>query len=493
MKRLNNYLLTHHPLLWNLRVHYIWPVILLLHLFFFIGGYSSVRFPEISGYERLYPREDTMILAILMGVLAMVGWLVLYFRNNAFKSFLPLKPGRLVAEMALIFATAFGLASIAVSSAHGKAQHIRQLSRNTDLDKEQETIALALQFLPFNLETFSRFNNADEQLAVDTVQLTTLNNTVLPVDTFSYLNFNGQTYYRGDRAPVLAVDIHKRAAGWLKAGRRDSVLRVLQNYLKLVKKYGGKYRFDPAAHVQAIFSRADFAVRYTIAGYDLSQYGEEQAAEAETAAVVPVEGEVRAPALRYAKGFAYISRENPEWGIRQVEAARYELLDWDVLVFLLYAALAVTILIFGFRLTEGRTWGIAVIGAGLLTVIIGLMIAVSRGAESALVLLLIIEAAFTTLAMIGISTGWKRRWAGVLYLWSLAGMPFVLPLIWQLLQQISQPDYDSTLSRYEPSALYDWLRASERWFVGGNLILSLALLAVFYIPLARRWQAMTEE
>src|SRR5690606_27071488 len=169
MQRLDNYLLTHYPLLWNLRIHWVWPVIIVLHLVFFSAGYVSVSLQDGLTWQTLRISGATASMAFLCGVLIGVLWLVFYFRNNAFKQFYPLPKGRLMGEFALIALTVFGMSSFAASYAGGAYGHVRALTQDTDIVREANVINLARHFIAFDKDDFRssgdcRYQNRNEDV-----------------------------------------------------------------------------------------------------------------------------------------------------------------------------------------------------------------------------------------------------------------------------------------------------------------------------------------
>lgn len=488
MKRIDSYLLTHYPLLWNLRVHLIWPAILILHGLYFFSGFTSASFPGIDYGQRIHPDGETAAFSILLSVLAGVGWLLLYFRNNALKSFYPLQRGRLVAELLLVFATCFALASVSGSFTVGKVLRLRQLTAQVNLEEDRRIVRLAEHFLPYQLADFSKFNEchgaAQYPVADDSGRL--------PTDTFSYLNYCNHSY-RGDGEYSFDTALSLTARHWLMTGQRDSVSGILKQYLQLVKKYGGQYRFDPEMHVNSIFNTPRFELRYSLSVY--KPHEENEQAVTETAVSATEDPRQQAPQLKYSERTAYVEGRNAEQALSLISQARNTNAGIFGNIVYLYTALVLTILIFSFRLTGMRTWFIAVIGAGLLTAIVGLMIAVASGGIGSLMFVIILELAFTAMAVIGQNTGWTRRWAGVMLLWSIAGMPFMLPCVWTLLRDATYPEYSISINGMVsvPSPFHTFLSTYQDEALYANVFLALILIAAFYIPLARKWQAMPEE
>ncbi len=105
LKKLNKYILTHFPLLWNTKFIPAVAIALLLNLFMLLLGVLNFSgYVELQLYT-LYMNEQTLVLlSIIVSLLFFIIWLSRYARNNAFTNFYPLKKGYLVKEFLLVLA-----------------------------------------------------------------------------------------------------------------------------------------------------------------------------------------------------------------------------------------------------------------------------------------------------------------------------------------------------------------------------------------------------
>lgn len=488
MKRLHNYLLTHHPLLWNMRVHIMLPALLLLNLLFFVAGWSSISLPESLRWSALRAGSGVVSLAILCAILAGVLWLIFYLRNNAFKSFYPLKRGHLVAEAGLILLTCLLLTTPGFFYTAGTYSRMRQLTATTDLAHEMNTANLAAHFLPFSRASFSSSNDCANRTDDDEDRTYPMSSTAVDtatmgsaVDTFSYLHFCYNEVFDKDVAGLRSArgndSIAKR---WLLAGRQDSVRRLLQEYLALCSKYGGGHRFDADRHVKEIFSRPGFPVRYEIsngayAGYETSPDGTSLPA-----------GKLRD---------TYIESGHLSEALRTIAEARQGWLDTGTIFFLLYWSLGMALLLFSFRITAVRPWFIALIGAGVWCAVFGVLGAFMGRAASGYglaFLFVFLAIGFLITATVLINRREQKRNAGVSLLWAMWSLPAIVPTICSWIEHLYAPRYYDTGSP-NVSPVYEWIRDSWPLIGYTNFVLYLLLLIVLFIPLARKWQAMPEE
>lgn len=114
--KIQKYLLLHHPLIWNIRLVPMALILLLMNILIGITGYRATHVifkythdNYIKNIESFYP------VCILISVILLIGWLVIYNRNNAFKTFYPRKPRQVYFEWLLIFSITTGIAVLPVS------------------------------------------------------------------------------------------------------------------------------------------------------------------------------------------------------------------------------------------------------------------------------------------------------------------------------------------------------------------------------------------
>jgi len=108
---LKKYLLERYPAIWNIQIVWLFPLILLAHLFFFGLGFVMLSDEAMSNYY--YYLGDNfkglpMLLNFIIIVLLLVGWLIYLFRNNAFDRFYPVSRLAIVLAFCSVFRCYFG-------------------------------------------------------------------------------------------------------------------------------------------------------------------------------------------------------------------------------------------------------------------------------------------------------------------------------------------------------------------------------------------------
>lgn len=123
IKKIQNYLLENHPLLWNTRFVPVMLIILLANVLFFIFGYLSTHTAFDDEYRYSYLDGDSVFLlyfaSIFIGILVFIGWLIYYMRNNAFRIYYPRTTGQLYLEWIICFAICAGITFIPFSMTNG--------------------------------------------------------------------------------------------------------------------------------------------------------------------------------------------------------------------------------------------------------------------------------------------------------------------------------------------------------------------------------------
>lgn len=92
-QKINQYLLTHQPLIWQTRFIQVTLVVVLLHLVFFYYGYNSVSLEVMrnnSNLENLFYTSSSILYWIICGLIIFIIWGNSLFRFNAAKNFYPI-------------------------------------------------------------------------------------------------------------------------------------------------------------------------------------------------------------------------------------------------------------------------------------------------------------------------------------------------------------------------------------------------------------------
>lgn len=490
MKRLDRYMLTHFPLVWNMQLHWVLPALLALHALFFLVGLAEPQSIMRLNYSVTHFQPVAASLAVLLGLLVVIGWLVFYLRNNAFKSFYPVRNGHLLAQFFWSLLVIFLASTISITHQAGRYQRLNAITRNVDVVKEATTTGLAHHFLPFEGSQFENYNSCDSIRVRDSLAGLPFNayNEAGPPPDRPYLNGPDTTversylHYCADPPLSYAIPtspnrfaIDSMAKRLLYGGQRQAVRATLAAYVAMVHKYGGDARLNVDAQVAEIFATPRFLVRRS----SLKQYNE---------------------TAGYSSGTReFINTHSVQEALAAIADVRRGVLQFDELLGFLYWALAATLLLFTFRITRLRTWFGAGIGMGIWLVIFAVLGALMGGDSYGLLtvffLLVIGSVIFTA---VNVSARRQKTASGFTFLWAVWSLPAVgLAMVYYIRRMLRGDEYryngQGNLIDYKPSLVAAWIDANGDLIASINFAVVLLLIALYVIPQARRWQAAPEE
>lgn len=499
-KKLNAYLITRYPLIWNTRVAFVLPLILMVQGFFYLAGYAQlVDFIDLKS-EWIFDAEEVILFSCLMTVVILLIWLVYYLRNNPLKAHYPISKGYMFGEFILLFFVFFSSATFFLTYKQGLYDQTKRLTSATDLIEEANTINLAYHFIPLESEAFRPHRSCDsikareerrekrmliyeeaqkrgEQIDYDYIDYepATYSDSDLP----NYLNYCGMTIGSLDTGKIASGEENsKRVATWLKEGRKDSVRHVLTRFQKLLDKYDASYGFDAAAVADSVFSHPNFSVGAHF--FNVYRDNEEP-------------GDEWTP-------YPHVNSYDLTSSISTIEEIREGFWDYDILLAMLYYALGAAIVLYSFRMMKVRIWFAALIGVGLWAIVLGLVFTLSNMQDKGtLYVLLFLFFVFISAAIGIIRSKGNKFISGLAYLWAIWMQLSALPMLVVIVMESYR--HDQRIINTHPgyrmeevkSPVYTWLEAHMDAIFTANLGLFLILLILVYIPLARKWQANPEE
>jgi hypothetical protein len=390
-KKIQNYLLINHPMLWNMKIVPIISFLLGFNCVFYIIGYlnGAVRFGENkSNFCLGIDDEIILFLSILISILSLIVWLVFYFKNNSLKSFYPKSNISLFKEWALLVAVSFLISIFSVSYFFGKDCRVRNYYSKIEAKKRCETLALASIFIEgsFRKNFFETIESGDSTISV-------------PV---KFLDFKGKKYdinslYNKDIEHFSFFDAEKdsincnRVYSWLEKNQKDSVQNLFKNYLKIAKEHNLKSSLTAEKWLEMVYDHPNFNTYKNISKKDkeyysgtenINEYVNENRKEAvinpkkvkidSTMQYVQSEGDVQ-----YLHNRFYVPASDLNESYQNISKSWVSpSLNFETFLIPVYFALAIAILIFSFRVTSGRNWLIALVSIGVLNIIIGIISAI---------------------------------------------------------------------------------------------------------------------
>jgi len=135
INKINKYLLENYPLIWNTRLVWMLGVTFLVHILFFIIGYSAANeLNDLKDHYNLssFYEDNAVYYNVLISIFILLIWIVFYLRNNAFKNIYQVSKGFLFKQFLLILIIFFLSISQYFSFKQGLVTKIK-----SDFDWEQ--------------------------------------------------------------------------------------------------------------------------------------------------------------------------------------------------------------------------------------------------------------------------------------------------------------------------------------------------------------------
>lgn len=143
VNKINKYLLEHYPLIWNTRLVWMIGVNILIHLIFFIIGYSSANSTEdlkfYSSLENFFFENSAVYYNFLISIFILLVWVINYLRNNAFKNLYSLPKSTLFKQFCIIFIIFFISVTQFFSFKKGLVTKIKSLYSWEEVNKDIKT------------------------------------------------------------------------------------------------------------------------------------------------------------------------------------------------------------------------------------------------------------------------------------------------------------------------------------------------------------------
>ncbi|OYU80374.1 MAG: hypothetical protein CFE23_09930 [Flavobacterium sp. BFFFF1] len=458
--KIQNYLLINHPLLWNTKIVPALVAGVLFNIIFFLLGYSegTVYFKDNDYY---YDGNSASIIffSVLISILFFVVWIVYYTRNNAYKSFYQLQKFALYKEWLIILAICMLNVNYTLSYLTGKEVRVRTYFSYEETKKRCETIGMASVFIDGGHYTPSANSNEPRTLV--------FNGQEYPVG--SLINNSGQTFrISGNENPELKV---KKL---MQQDNQQQIKKIMRDYFALIKEHGLNTNLTPEQWFDMTYSHPHFT-DYELIG----------------------KGNGNNDGLGYTAGsYTYNLPHNALVnGYQRISNSWFSpLIEDSTILFTLYFGLAISMLVFGYKVTTGRNLLIAVISFGLLWILFGIMAVLSSSGKFIPYACLILVVAMMAYFLSVINSNEGKRVSGIvlnILLWSLGA---VLPIIYCLLM-----DYYSNTDQgirdggyiYSKVPQYEWLLEHLSDFTFLN-ILFIALFMLYMTENVRKWKGTAE-
>ena len=153
IQKINQFLIERYPTVWNTKLVWMLIIAALVHSVFFTLGYFAFQNPEVlqeMNAEEFYLANGIVLVNIIISLLMLVGWLVLMFKNNAFKNFYPLKSTQLFAQFLSYFVIILASTTFYFSYILGAKSFTNYKYSDVHFEKNVTIINKAYPFLLLN-------------------------------------------------------------------------------------------------------------------------------------------------------------------------------------------------------------------------------------------------------------------------------------------------------------------------------------------------------
>mgnify|MGYP001260776780 CR=1 FL=1 len=513
IKKIQTYLLENYPLLWNIRIFPIGILILVVNLIFFALGYvfTDTSFNGKSYYRPLGGDLSLVYFAsIVISIIIFVTWLIFYFRNNALKVYYPRRTSHVLLEWIICYILCIGITFIPRSLNAGSNYKWEVTTSVEEAEDALKIIYKAQQLMPYDM--YSDKYDADKNdtpipvpeefkknIKLDSANLSRYafeydkkNNIIIKGYIGpSLLFYKARTYFYylecfGDSLSSVQMnkDINEVKL-WLQNGDTTKIKSLMKDYMQLINKHKLKTSINTDQWFKRIYNPPFFQVDTStvILRSILSStlFWDDKRYAVNTPH--PTYETISAP---------LIENDTLTDGYERIIQNRNYAEDFRVVtLFCLCLALALSILVFSYRVTGGRKWlksllfvGIFALCSSLLTALIS-QIGYSDDRLFVMtivcswLLLFIITLGLLLYKVYSKAEKTKSNVAITISLWFI---PCVFPLIYALIAIFLDYNYREFLEKTLSIESMYWI----------NLIVSVIAMVPASI-LVRKWKSLAEE
>ncbi len=393
LKKIQQYLLLNYPLLWNIKIVPAFVGAFVINILFFLAGYflTKIDFSDRYSYSSSFSGFALIYMgAVLTAILLFIIWLVFYSKNNAFKSFYPKSSGGLYLEWILSFVIIGGFILFPFSYYQGSTSKIRSYASKQEMIKAIETLNLVKILIPTDKTSYyleyptglpedhyiksapdkhSEYSDNIDSSAeyVDPVEYAESQNIHYAeypdFAQLSLLNYSSLNQFYISSKSDFTIRDADTVKKWLKEQNKEEISKLMDAFIALQNKHGLKSNLTKDQWLQLVYNPS----KYPVGDFNLiSSYNYEDE-EAKNQYSYYYSSRNKTP-----NGY-YVSYDELE---RSYDKIMYAHIDKDqslaFFVITISMALSISLLVFSFRSTTGKSWLIALISMGLILFINGI-------------------------------------------------------------------------------------------------------------------------
>lgn len=529
-KNIQQKLLLRHPLIWNVKFVPVLAITLIINLIFFVYGYlyGKIDFTSIAEDNFRTVSSFTAFFGIVIAILTLILWLVFYFRNNAFKSFYPKSKNQLYKEWLLILIICILNCNYYQSFEYAyklRARHYfpqEEALRRMDIISKASIFIEGSYFPVDQYETdrtihqsktdYNSYYDDSTAYAVEEVAVSA-DDTIRKDSVCYYGNLYHQFSYINKNIATFSLQNHGRDSineftvkRWLYDQKKDSVKKVIGNFLALAKDHNLKANISSEKWMDIVYHPKHYTISLEIGRDSLNAIGQET--------YLSIEDSINNVVKRIGNGRIIIPKHHVPYtqldmAYNRISDAWNSPYDIEDIIVMLYFAFSLSLLVFSFRVTSGKSWLIAAVSLGIsgLVTFIFTMIArhgldIQIGEEilfGGIWLVIIIILGLWFMRIYHRQQSKKLSYILVnLLLWLL---PTILPLIWiaiygyvsygYQLYGYDNYDYEYYVANDPRYPVYEWMNSNFLLLFASTLVIVI-LYMYFFTRAIRKWKGIAE-
>lgn len=503
-RTIQNYLLVRHPLLWNTKIVPATFILIVINLVFFIIGFfqGEINFTENQNTYNYGDDGMMVFFGILLSFLFIILWLVYYFKNNSFKTFYPKTNFSLFKEWLIIVFTCLLISLFTTSYFYGKDTRYRSYYSKEEARKRCEILSEGSFFVEGSYTNHYSYDDS-ETMAAETAVETVVQDSATGApryyvykgkkyEPFALLNKNLNSYTFFDhRSDSLRAD---KLRDWLVGQQKDSLKNLFRRYLAIAKEHHLQSNIDAEKWLSLINDYPDFE-DYKLIGsgnepesYYAPNYNENNKFDTVNKYIRAIKGE------QFEFWKYYVPEDQLNYNYNKIsESWTQPTIRLETILISIYVAIALSLLLFSFRVTSGKNWLIALVSVVILGIAFGLLSVVISSELSFPILVMM-----TTIGCFGyfLVILHNKRGKGIsgivvnLLLWLLPG--FFPLLYFTVLERLKNASY--SYSDYYKSPYYPTIKLMEdnALMLLYLNVLFVILAMVFYSGRIKKWKGLAE-
>lgn len=523
-KNIQKNLLLNNPLLWNLKIIPFGIIALIFHIIFFSLGYvnGTIDFSSTYyGYNYEFGNGIIIFFSILISILTFIIWIVLYSRNNAFKSFYPKNDFSIFKEWLFILLFCILNSTFSATFTYAKDLRAKSYFSEKEFNRRIEILSLSSAFLD------GSFKEGNITTVIKNGQAVRIEK-----DSFDYNNRQYSLKSLLNKNIVnFAVFSHEqdslnelKVKTWMVENKKDSIKWLLNEFMKISNEHNLKSNITADQWFDYVYSYPEFTNYKTIGKIESEVLYESDyyqniavtavAVDTAMAAVAtddssisennPILNDTVNQAIKTINGQEYVyskyyvpfkSLENSYGEIARI--LDHPQADFEFFLIYLYVALGLSLALFSFKVTSGKNWLIGVVSLGVFGIISG-FIAVIGGEEiTFLSIYVLLFFLLLTYFIIILRNKKSKGISGITLNQVIWLFPGTLPILYFLILQISKQtsDYYNYIG-YTQGAIRDFPKIEwlENHF-DEMMIVNIALIFLFMLIMSiqiKKWKGIAE-